>query len=150
MDTRALRFPRQLIVIGYLMAAVSTVMQWWPRPGIGYISKTVTAYDLSLLIGSILFGWGWWLCMPVLSTTKSAHTQLRLALRIFALANGVLAVGRLVEVRAAYGSLQRASVIVCALGLGVVSIGFWMASRGVEEVDGSAEIITAEVSDSSF
>lgn len=120
---------RALIVLGFGLAASGDVVldgnRLWSYSG----SRGLFAYDVALVLGSLLFGIVWWLLVPRLPATTGS--PVRVAGLALAVGYGVLAAGNIALLRGP-GSSTTADIVglvICGAGCAATAGGFWRLSR---------------------
>ena len=167
MDSRRSSGSRRLVLIGYLVLVLGTVVSLWgERSGISY-PRSLKLYDLGTVLGFALIGWGWWSMLAVVQQQRSRSA--RRPLRIFAIAGVALAAATVAQTWLLVGHAVKAlgdfrlisalfdfpdshpiykGFVITIVGYLVVSIGFWWASWDLgrnqpdaEELHQSADVM---------
>jgi hypothetical protein len=128
------KIPSLFVFGGFLLTAVASFIGWLQVVGHGYIPRRFSANSFALVVGLALVGLAWWLCMPVLQSMTAGRLGIRLALRVFAIASAILGIARVVAYPDVYGSAERTSLLVYAIGMFLAAIGFWMASMRISMI----------------
>jgi len=123
-----LRYPRFLVLGGYLVYAASTVVEWWPALHHSGTPRSLTAAQFAMVIAAGLFGWAWWSCLPVLSSAAATAGPVRRALWLFAAGAVLAAAASLVDFAKLGRTVRSDSLIVAAIGLLLAAVGFGWAS----------------------
>ena len=126
-----LRYPRFLVLGGYLVYAASMVVEWWPELRGSHLSRSLTAAQFALVVAAGLFGWAWWICLPLLQSAAGAGGPIRRALWLFATGSVIAAAVRLFYFARFTHTVQIDGFIVAAIGLLMAAVGFWWASRTI-------------------
>ena len=100
-----------------------------------YLASTPVAYGV--------LAWAWWTLTGTLGDRATDVNDLRHALRGFAVASGVLAIGFIALTNATAGSpsgTSTAGAWIEVVGTGVATLGFWLlANRSVAVVEPNAQ-----------
>jgi hypothetical protein len=117
--------PRWLIFGGYALIALGTAIQMWLER---LSPSRFLGFEGAVLIGYVLIGSAWWLCIAELRDAMATRAAVRWGLRLFAVASLVLMAGYLCLISEHAQGWNLVTLGLVALGYLSASCGFWVTT----------------------